>query len=191
MIASRAIMTYMANRYATNNSIYPADPKQRGRVDCLLQYDLNVLNRAITDLMVSTSNNNNNSNMMMINPMNNRSSTKFLNTIKERKVKESFEYLESILINSHYLIDNHLTLADFSVYCSLEFAEKYHYDLSRYRNLSQYFERLKQMLNGLLYFPNTNNIHVDQRFIQSNDDNNNNNGDDNNNNNRHHQQSSF
>ncbi|KAH9493783.1 hypothetical protein DERF_014512 [Dermatophagoides farinae] len=179
---SRAIMTYMANKYAPNNPIYPMDPKQRGRVDCLLQYDLNVLNRAITDLMIPLRRSN------KMNQKNNQrqSSTKFLNTIKERKVNEALEYLESILINNHYLIDNHLTLADFSVYCSLEFAEKYHYNLSRYQNLHQYFERLKQILCGLLYFPNDNIGNLDTRWIQLNNDNNHNNNNNDGNNDHHH-----
>ncbi|KAH9421281.1 hypothetical protein DERP_013730 [Dermatophagoides pteronyssinus] len=176
---SRAIMTYMANKYAPNNSIYPVEPRKRGRVDCLLQYDLNVLNRAITDLMIPLINDHhhhdhdhddNNQKRK-----NNQSSTKFMNTIKQRKVNKSLEYLESILIESNFLVDNHLTLADFSIYCSLEFAEKYHYNFDKYPNLQQYFKRLKQLLGCFVYFPNNNNddqitIDNDRNWINDQDD---------------------
>src|SRR6266487_4464883 len=50
---SRAIITYLANKYAPGNSIYPSDPKKRATIDRLLYFDLGTFYKAIAAYVVS------------------------------------------------------------------------------------------------------------------------------------------
>lgn len=129
-------MSYFANKYAPHNSIYPNDPKQRSTVDRLLQYDLNVLYRSLGDFLIPIAG----EGKIM--------ATKFMKTIQERKVIEALSYLDSILAANFYVAGNNLTLADFSFYCSLEFADNFKYDLSKYKNINNYYHRLKKYFNS-------------------------------------------
>lgn len=46
-------MTYLANKYAKNDSIYPKDPQKRAVVDQRLHFDMGSLYQAFADYYVS------------------------------------------------------------------------------------------------------------------------------------------
>lgn len=50
---SRAIMTYLVNKYGKGNSLYPEDPKARALVDMRLNFDLGTLYNRFADYFVS------------------------------------------------------------------------------------------------------------------------------------------
>ena len=50
---SRAIVTYLVNRYRPSHALYPSDPRIRATIDRLLQFDLGSLYRSISDYVVS------------------------------------------------------------------------------------------------------------------------------------------
>ncbi|UXI15364.1 cilia- and flagella-associated protein 20 [Sarcoptes scabiei] len=140
---SRAIMSYLANRYAPNNPIYPKNPKRRGVVDRLMQFDLNVLYRSFGDYLIP---------MVGENKM--VSVTKpLMNNFKERKVIQALSYLDSVLASQRFVADEHLTLADFSIFCSLEFAENFHYSFETYSNIIRYYRQLKSIFNEFNIMP--------------------------------------
>ena len=50
---SRAIITYLANQYGKDDSLYPKDPKKRALVDQRLYFDACTLYKASLDYYVS------------------------------------------------------------------------------------------------------------------------------------------
>lgn len=50
---SRVIMTYLADQYGKNDSLYPKDIKKRGLVDQRLYFDAGTLFAAFADYYVS------------------------------------------------------------------------------------------------------------------------------------------
>lgn len=128
-------MTYFANKYSPDNPIYPPNPKKRSIVDRLLQFDLNVLYRSLRDFLIPI--------VCEGKKINN------LNPQKEHKVIEALSYLESILKANPFVAGGHLTLADFSFYFSLEFAEEFQYDFCKYENICLWFQRMQAEISEI------------------------------------------
>ena len=131
-LSSRAIMAYFANQYAPNNDCYPSNPNERAFVDRMLQFDLNVLYRSLGEFLIPI--------VREGKPLTN------LNPIKGRKVTETLNYLDTVLEQTSYVAGHHLTLADFSSYFSLEFADKLKYDFTKFVNVTKWFERMKRKI---------------------------------------------
>lgn len=128
-------MTYFANCYASDNSIYPKDPVSRAIVDRLLQYDLNILYRSLSEFLIPIKL----EGKSMLN----------LDPVKERKVVEALTYLESILQNSVYTAADHLTLSDFSIYYSLEFADEFKYDFKSFQKCFDWYSKMKETIGSI------------------------------------------
>lgn len=125
-------MTYFANRYAPNSSLYPSDPHKRAVVDRVLQFDLGTLYRSIGEYLVPI--------------LREGKSLSNLDPEKEKKVKEALQLLDDALGNQGYVAGDHLTLADLSILASLSFAEVFDYSIDDYKNVTQWKERLKKEL---------------------------------------------
>ena len=46
---SHAIVAYLANRYSSDNEIYPTDPSIRAKVDQMMYFDTNLLSKTLHD----------------------------------------------------------------------------------------------------------------------------------------------
>ncbi|CAL1265904.1 unnamed protein product [Larinioides sclopetarius] len=50
---SRAILAYLANKYAPDSPVYPKDPKERAIVDRMLYFDIGTVFMAVREYLVS------------------------------------------------------------------------------------------------------------------------------------------
>lgn len=130
---SRAIMTYLANKYAPESSLYPTDPQKRAVIDRLLQWDLGVIYRSIGEYLAPI--------------MRDGKSVEHLDPEKEKKIREALRILDSSLSAHKYVAGDELTLADLSILASLSLAEVFDYDvISDYQHIRHWSETLKREL---------------------------------------------
>ncbi|CAG2158280.1 unnamed protein product [Oppiella nova] len=130
---SRAIMTYLANKYAPNSSLYPSDPEKRAVVDRILQWDLGTIYRNIGEFLAPIMRDGKNAND--------------LDPEKGKRIKEALQILNDSLAVQRFVAGNEITLADLSVLASLSLAEVFDYDMiSTYDNVKEWSDRLKRDL---------------------------------------------
>lgn len=146
---SRAIITYLANKYAPDNDIYPKDPQKRANVDRLLYFDLGVLYKTLGDFAYG--------------PLF-RGEEK--DPEKEKAFANSLKFLDGFLEKSPYVAGDHLTLADLSILATITFAEVTDFDLTSYPHLQSWLSKLKSQLP---YFKEINETGIQQlkSFIET------------------------
>jgi len=115
---SRAIMAYLCNQYAPDNSLYPEDPEQRALIDKWLQFDLGSLYKSICDYT---------------DPM-------FAGSIKLDKQKEqqmcsALEVLDQQLSKNKYVAGGKLSLADLSIINGVDYlTDVMEYDITNHKD---------------------------------------------------------
>lgn len=135
---SRAIMTYLVNKYFPNHSLYPKDPKKRALVDMMLNFDQGTLYRSQVEYLYPVIFRNEDPDQ-----------------IKEVSYRNSLSILDRELARSAYVAGKHLTLADLSIVASISMAETYDYNFRPYSNIVEWLRRLK---TELLYYREVNEI---------------------------------
>ncbi|XP_044596244.1 glutathione S-transferase 1-1-like [Cotesia glomerata] len=132
---SRAIMGYLVDKYAKNDSLYPKDPKQRGIVDERLYFDLTRLYYNIFNAYIFVA-------------------FGMSNSVDDDKVKQiarGFEILNTYLENSEFVAGENLTIADFSIVISVGLAEIFGFDITAYDNVVDWYNRCKEALEKYGY----------------------------------------
>jgi len=130
---SRAIMTYLANQYAPTSSLYPKDPAKRAVIDRVLQFDQSTFYQRFGEYMA-----------VPIIKQGKKMSD--LDPEKEVRAKEAFKMFDNSLANQKYAAGNELTLADLSMLASLTMIEGFSYDMSEYKNITEWANRAKSEL---------------------------------------------
>lgn len=123
---SRAIMTYLVNKYAPCDPLYPRDPKKRAVVDMMLSYDQGTLYKSQVEYLY---------------PQIFRGETPHRE--KERAYQKALEILEDALEVNNYCAGTHVTLADLSILANITLAEVYGYDFIRFPNILKWLTRMK------------------------------------------------
>ncbi|XP_054711794.1 glutathione S-transferase 1-like [Uloborus diversus] len=126
---SRAIMTYLVNKYAPCSPIYPKDPKKRALVDMMLNFDQGTLYRSQVEYLY---------------PLIFRGEPPDLS--KETSYRNSLCMLEQSLQLNAYVAGKRLTLADFSIVASISLAEIYDYNFKPFPRIVEWLKRLKTEL---------------------------------------------
>ncbi|CAG9864020.1 unnamed protein product [Phyllotreta striolata] len=128
---SRAIMTYLANQYANNDTLYPKDPKKRAVVDQRLYFDMGTLYKSFGDYFY---------------PM------AFANAPadpeKLKAVQAALAFLDGFIGNNEYVAGDSLTLADLAIVSSVSTIELAKIDLSAHGNVVRWFSKVKATAPG-------------------------------------------
>lgn len=129
---SRAMMTYLVNRYSPQDkSLYPEDPVERAKVDELLYYDIGTLFPSAGKLLRHRLFGDVNAN---------------LDAEDEKVFKENLQYLDKRLADNggrKFMLGDTLTLADIALTTSLNFSIACGYELKEFKNLVKFLECAK------------------------------------------------
>ncbi|XP_026675010.1 glutathione S-transferase 1-like [Ceratina calcarata] len=123
---SRAIMTYLADQYGKNDSLYPKDPKKRAIVNQRLYFDALTLYKAFGDYYYP-----------IVFSKAPKDETKY------KAIGEALGFLEKFLEGQNYVAGNNMTLADLSVVATLSTLEAMDYDCSKFKNICRWYARIK------------------------------------------------
>ncbi|CAF4899459.1 unnamed protein product [Pieris macdunnoughi] len=128
---SRAIMTYLVNKYGKGSSLYPEDPKARALVDMRLNYDLGTLYNRFADYFYP--------HLFYGAPA---------DKDKLAKVEDALKLLDSFLEGQKYVAGPNLTLADLSIIAGVSSFEASDIDFKKYANVKRWYETVKTTAPG-------------------------------------------
>ncbi|KAJ8945995.1 hypothetical protein NQ318_017111 [Aromia moschata] len=126
---SRAIITYLQNKYGKDDSLYPKDPKKRAVVDQRLYFDATSLSPGARYAFGMF-----------------RGET--LDPEKMESLKKTFTFLDTFLEGSEYVAGDHYTLADISIVLTVSTLATAGYDLSPYKNITRWYAKIQKTLPG-------------------------------------------
>jgi len=121
---SRAIITYLVNKYAPGHALYPTDPEKRATIDARLNFDIGTLYSNIAKTFYP----------MMRGA---QAAPEDLKTLDEK-----LALLNGFLADG-YVAGKSVTLADFSVYSSLIYLVALGiHDLTPFKNITDWFQKM-------------------------------------------------
>ncbi|XP_017120489.2 uncharacterized protein LOC108141556 [Drosophila elegans] len=130
---SRAIMMYLAEKYAKDDSLYPKDPQQRAVVNHRLFFDLGTLYQSYVDYYF---------------PQLFEDVKKPADPEKKKKIDAAFNILNTLLEDQQYAALNKLTLADFTLLATVSTFEITGYDFGKYPNVVRWYDNAKKVIPG-------------------------------------------
>ncbi|KAI8420633.1 hypothetical protein MSG28_007877 [Choristoneura fumiferana] len=121
---SRAIITYLVNKYGKGSPLYPEDPQARALVDQRLYFDISTLYQRYMDYLIP----------QMLEPA---------DEAKLKKVEEALGFVETFLEGRQYIAGDNLTLADYSIAASVISFNSVGIDAFKTPRIKAWFERVK------------------------------------------------
>ncbi|KAJ9575416.1 hypothetical protein L9F63_025634 [Diploptera punctata] len=128
---SRAILGYLVDQYAKDDSLYPKDPKKRAVVDQKLYFDIGTLYQRFGDYYYPI-----------------YFAKAPADPEKMKKIEESYQFLDKFLEGQEFVAGNSLTIADLAIVSSVSTAEIVGFDITRYPNVTKWFEKMKKVVPG-------------------------------------------
>lgn len=129
---SRAILGYLVEKYAKNDSLYPKDAKKRALVNQRLYFDMGTLYQRFAEYYYPQ--------MMKKEPA---------DPEKLKKAEEAVEFLDGFLANSIYAAGDKITIADYTLIASFSTFDAVGFDYSRFENVTRWYELCKTTLPGI------------------------------------------
>ncbi|XP_069699715.1 glutathione S-transferase 1-1-like [Periplaneta americana] len=132
---SRAIITYLADRYGKDDSLYPKDLKKRALVDQRLYFDMGTL----------------------VSSMRQYFTKKILGSKLEAdditKLENAFELLDKFLEGEEWVAGSNITVADYAIVVNVSITEAFgsrglDFDISKYHNVTRWFSNAKKTMVG-------------------------------------------
>ncbi|XP_050310957.1 glutathione S-transferase D1-like [Anthonomus grandis grandis] len=128
---SRAIMTYLANAYAKNDSLYPKEPKARAQVDQKLYFDIGTLYARFADYYYPVV-----------------FGGASYDPAKLDQINNAMKFLDQFLEGQEFAAGNNLTLADLTLVATVSTYDVMEYDLSPYKNITRWYAKVKSTAPG-------------------------------------------
>nr|AHC08058.1 delta glutathione S-transferase [Locusta migratoria] len=133
---SRAIIAYLVDNYAKDDSLYPRDPKKRATVNRMLFFDAGTLwmNYHIYQMPIFYGQPG--------------------DPEKQKKMLEAFALFDKLLEGKEWAAGSHVTIADYALAVTATSAQWSGVDLKVYDNVTRWLERTKE---GITCFDEINN----------------------------------
>ncbi|XP_049948977.1 glutathione S-transferase 1-1-like [Schistocerca serialis cubense] len=126
---SRAIIGYLVDKYAKDDSLYPKEARKRGLVNQRLYFDVGTLYARFADYyypVIFAGGSYNPENL--------------------KKLEEAFEFLNKFLEDNDWAAGNSITIADYSLMASVSTAEILGFDIKKYSKVASWFVRAKKAI---------------------------------------------
>ncbi|XP_026492992.1 glutathione S-transferase 1-1-like [Nymphalis io] len=128
---SRAIITYLVNKYGKGSALYPEDPKARALVDQRLYFDIGTLYQRFGDYFYPQ--------IFGGAPA---------DKDKLAKVEDALKLLDTFLEGQKYVAGANLTVADLSIVAGVSSFEASDIDFKKYANVKRWYETVKSTAPG-------------------------------------------
>ncbi|XP_030035460.2 glutathione S-transferase 1 [Manduca sexta] len=128
---SRAIITYLVNKYAKGSSLYPEEPRARALVDQRLYFDIGTLYQRFGDYFYPQ--------VFGGAPADKE---------KFAKIEDALQLLDKFLDGQKYVAGPNLTVADLSLIASVSSFEATDIDFKKYPNIKRWYETVKSTAPG-------------------------------------------
>ncbi|XP_068157672.1 glutathione S-transferase D5-like [Drosophila tropicalis] len=127
---ARAILTYLVEKYAKTDSLYPKDPKQRALVNQRLYFDIGTLNQSFMDYYYPIFH------------------SKPADPEAFKKVESAFGFLDIFLEGQEFVAGKQLTLADISILATVSTFDIFKFDIKKYPNVDRWYTNTKKVTPG-------------------------------------------
>lgn len=128
---SRAIITYLVNKYGKGSSLYPEEPKARALVDQRLYFDIGTLYQRFADYFYPQ--------VFGGAPADKE---------KLAKIDDALQLLNTFLDGQKFCAGPNLTVADLSLIASVSSFEASDIDFKKYPNIKRWYETVKTSAPG-------------------------------------------
>uniref|UniRef100_A0A1B6EXA4 Uncharacterized protein n=1 Tax=Cuerna arida TaxID=1464854 RepID=A0A1B6EXA4_9HEMI len=128
---SRAIITYLADKYGKDDSLYPKDVQKRAFVNQRLYFDATSIYQAFAGYYYPV--------MFGGGSYDNE---------KKKTLDDAFGYLDLFLKDGKWVAGDNLTLADIALVATVSSAEAVGYEVSKYPNVAKWLAKAKTTLPG-------------------------------------------
>ncbi|XP_069357667.1 glutathione S-transferase 1-1-like [Maniola hyperantus] len=128
---SRAIITYLVNKYGKGSALYPEEPKARALVDQRLYFDIGTLYQRFSDYFYPQI-----------------FGGAAADKDKLAKVEDALQLLDTFLEGQKYVAGPNLTVADLSIVAGVSSFEASDIDFKKYANVKKWYETVKSTAPG-------------------------------------------
>ncbi|XP_058062026.1 glutathione S-transferase 1-1-like [Anopheles bellator] len=129
---SRAIVTYLCEKYGKNDKYYPRDAKKRAMVNQRLFFDMGTLYQRFSQAFYPAIMRGEEVDPELV-----------------AKLDEALEFLEVFLEKTSFVAGDNLTIADMCVLASITTIDvTVGHDLSKYQHIQRWYEQVKKSVSG-------------------------------------------
>lgn len=128
---SRAILSYLANKYGKTDSLYPKDPIKRAKIDQKMYFDMGTLYLRFQEYYY----------VQVF-------EKKPADPEKYKRLEEAMQFLDTALEGQKYATGENLTIADLTLIASISTVEVAGFPVDKYPNIKRWYATCKATTPG-------------------------------------------